>query len=79
MGECYEQLRLSDRIYIQSQLELGLQGGGNCRRLETGAVHDQAASCGATDGGVRYASPAGVAPTTACVAAYWLQHKPVED
>jgi hypothetical protein len=28
MGECYEQLSLSERIYIQSQLELGFKAAG---------------------------------------------------
>ena len=41
MGECYEQLSLSERIYIQSQLELGFKAAAIAAALKREAIDDQ--------------------------------------
>jgi IS30 family transposase len=59
MGKCYEQLSLSERIYIQSQLELGFKAAAIAAALKrepstvsrelrhaTGPLHDRQSSQG---------------------------------
>ena len=36
MGKCYEQLSISERIYLQSQLELGFKAAENAAALKPG-------------------------------------------
>jgi hypothetical protein len=38
MGECYEQLSLSERIYLQSQLELGFKAAAIAVHADADAV-----------------------------------------
>jgi len=53
MGECYGQLILSERIYIQSQLELGFKAAAIAAALKREPPRS-AASCGAMGGGVQH-------------------------